>query len=62
MSVEIKQGSNAWCQLMEQYEAQIFDILRRKNIVIPKQGTIRALIPFMKEHGYYDGNGWWVKL
>ena len=47
---------------MEQYEAQIFDILRRKNIVIPKQGTIRALIPFMKEHGYYDGNGWWVKL
>jgi len=47
---------------MEQYEALIFDVLRNKNITIPKQGTIRVLIPFMKENGYCDGNGWWVKL
>ena len=47
---------------MEQYEALIFDVLRNKNITIPKQGTIRVLIPFMKENSYYDGNGWWVKL
>lgn len=54
--------TDAWFQLMEHYEAQIFDILRNKNITIPKQGTIRVLIPFMKEHGYDDGNGWWVKM
>ena len=54
--------TDAWHQLMEQYEALIFDVLRNKNITIPKQGTIRVLIPFMKENGYCDGNGWWVKL
>lgn len=54
--------TDAWHQLMEQYEALIFDVLRNKNITIPKQGTIRVLIPFMKENSYYDGNGWWVKL
>lgn len=54
--------TDAWCQLMEKYEVQIFDILRSKGITIPKQGTIRVLAPFMKKHGYEDENGWWVKL
>lgn len=50
--------TDAWQQLMEKYEVQIFDILRSKGIIIiPKQGTIRVLVPFMKEHGYEDGNG-----
>ena len=46
---------------MREYEAKIFDVLRREGVAIPKTGRIYVLKPFMKRNGYIDGNGWWIK-
>lgn len=53
--------SDEWCELMKEYESKIFEILRSEGITIPEIGSIAVLAPFMERHGYFDGNGWWIK-
>ena len=53
--------TDEWCGLMDEYEAQILTILRRKGVEIPNHGRITVLAPFMERYGYKDGNGWWIK-
>lgn len=53
--------TDAWCALMDEYEEKIFKILVSEGVVIPENGRIRVLKPFMARNGYVDGNGWWVK-
>ena len=51
-----------WGALMDEYEERIFMVLRSEGITIPKTGRINVLNPFMKRNGYFDGNGWWIKV
>ena len=51
-----------WGALMDEYEERIFMVLRSEGITIPKSGRINVLNPFMKRNGYFDGNGWWIKV
>ena len=51
---------DSWKMIMNKLEDEIFAILIREGITIPKTGQITVLIPFMERNGYYDGNGWWV--
>ena len=51
-----------WGALMDEYEESIFMVLRSEGITIPKSGRINVLNPFMKRNGYFDGNGWWIKV
>ena len=51
-----------WGALMDEYEERIFMVLRSEGITIPKAGRINVLNPFMKRNGYFDGNGWWIKV
>lgn len=53
--------TDEWRRLMEQYQEQIFDILRSEGIEIPATGQIVVLTPFMKKYGYDDYCGWWGK-
>lgn len=58
---EAVQITDNWRSLMEYYEEQIFDILRKEGVDIPPCGRIVILAPFMKRNGYLDGNGWWIE-
>lgn len=58
---EARAITDKWCELMEEYEQQIFTILRSEGVDIPECGRIVVLAPFMERHGYKDGGGWWVK-
>ena len=51
-----------WGALMDEYEERIFMVLRSEGITIQKAGRINVLNPFMKRNGYFDGNGWWIKV
>lgn len=53
--------TDEWLALMNEYEQKILAILSREGLEIPDTGRIRVLAPFMKRHGYIDGNGWWIK-
>ena len=50
-----------WCELVNEYEEKILEILRGEGIAIPKTGRIRVLKPFMARNGYRDGAGWWIE-
>ncbi len=53
--------ADEWGSLMDKLRNDIFVILRREGVFIPKTGQIEVLIPFMDRNGYYDGNGWWIR-
>ena len=53
--------TDAWFTLMDELQEIIFGYLRDKGIPIPEKGYHKVLVPFMEQHGYNDGNGWWVK-
>lgn len=53
--------TNTWFALMNELQEIIFGYLRDEGIAIPEKGYNVVLAPFMEQHGYYDGNGWWVK-
>ena len=59
---QAKAITDEWCELMDEYEEQIFVILRGEGIDIPERGQIIVLTPFMEKHGYKNGNGWWIKV
>ena len=52
--------TDAWGAVMDELEHEIFAILRREGVEIPKTGRIRVLVPFMERNGYCDRGGWWV--
>jgi len=58
---EARRITDEWCKIMEHYEEQIFDILRKEGVEIPDTGRIVVLVPFMERNGYFDGNGWWIE-
>ena len=58
---EAKRITDEWCNLMEYFEEQIFDILRSEGVTIPDTGRIVVLAPFMERNGFIDGNGWWIE-
>lgn len=51
-----------WLKLHNQLKEKIFDILRLENVIIPEQGQISVLIPFMKRNGYKNDDGWWESI
>lgn len=53
--------TDEWGALMDEYKKRIFEILTKEGMTIPATGQIKVIEPFMARHGYYDGNGWWVK-
>ena len=46
---------------MDELQEIIFGYLRDEGITIPEKGYHKVLVPYMEQHGYNDGNGWWVK-
>lgn len=54
--------TDAWGELMDYYESQIFAILQNEGVKIPETGRISVLEPFMLRNGYIDGTGWWIKV
>lgn len=40
---------------------KIITILKAEGLLIPDDGRIEALYPFMARNGYRDGRGWWIK-
>ena len=52
--------TDAWGAVMDELEHEIFAILRREGVEIPKTGRIGVLVPFMERNGYCDRGGWWV--
>lgn len=54
--------TDAWGELMDDYESQIFSILKSEGVIIPQTGQIAVLKPFMMRNGYIDGQGWWIKV
>ncbi len=50
-----------WKSLIGEYEARIFEIVKRDNPLVTNKGTRWTLKPFMEKHGYIDGRGWWIK-
>lgn len=53
--------TDAWGELMDYYQSQIFEILSTEGIKIPKTGQIDVLELFMVRNGYLNGQGWWIK-
>ena len=51
----------AWFAVMDEFKAEIHNILRSEGVEIPKRGQVDAEIPFMERNGYKDGDLWWVK-
>lgn len=52
----------AWRELRDYYESQIFAILQKEDVKIPKTGRISVLEPFMLRYGYIGGRSWWIKV
>ena len=52
--------TDAWAELMDNLQEEIFTILRSEGVIIPEAGQITVLIPFMERNGFSDRNGWWV--
>lgn len=50
-----------WFVLEEKLKKDIFKILRKEGIKIPKRGHIVVLEPFMQRYGYQNGDGWWIQ-
>ena len=53
--------TDAWGTLMDELEERIYLILSERGVTIPKTRKIDVLRPFMKEFGFIDGRGWWIK-
>ena len=53
--------TNEWRRLMNQYQEEIFAILRSEGFEIPNARQITVLAPFMKKYGYEDQGGWWIR-
>lgn len=53
--------TDAWGKLSDSYRKQIFAILEKEGVTIPKTNQIKVLEPFMRRNGYIDGQGWWIK-
>lgn len=52
---------DAWFALMNELQEIVFGYLRDEGIKIPDRGYNSVLASFMEQHGYRDGNGWWVQ-
>ena len=50
-----------WCALMDEYRERIYTLLKSEGVVVPYDGRIEGLEPFMARHGYINGDGWWIK-
>lgn len=53
--------TDAWFQLMDELEREIFDILRSEGVEIPEKGRIVVFRPFMEKRGFIDRGGWWIR-
>ncbi len=58
---EILDKSSKWESAYVIIQERIFKVLREQGIKIPKKRQITVLEPFMKQYGYIDSNGWWIK-
>lgn len=54
--------ADAWGSLYDRLREEIFIILRREGITIPKTGYIETLKPFMERHGYENESGWYYPI
>lgn len=48
-----------WFNISDKLRERIFAILRKEKVSIPQTKQRSALIPFMEQNGFFDGNGWW---
>lgn len=51
----------SWKKILQEYENEVFAILKSESVAIPDTGRIKVLIPFMERNGYADRSGWWIK-
>lgn len=61
ISDELMKASSEWSALEDKIQKEIFKILRKEKVMIPRVGFSMVLIPFMERNGYRDGQGWWIK-
>ena len=57
---ELEKEVNSWNKLLEKLEKEIFDILEKEGIKIPKTSRIKVFEPFMLKNGFVNGDGWWI--
>lgn len=50
-----------WEELLDDLLKECFVRLSLKGQPPKIQGWHYKILPFMQEHGYRDGNGWWIK-
>lgn len=50
-----------WSDLEEELLKECFARLEKKGALPNVEGWHYKILPFMRENGYRDGSGWWIK-